>query len=103
MYSRTCYEQPPLQHRKSGLLTQVAAHMQNAISQQTRGIHPMLFQCWSSGPTMRQHWMSAQFLLPLGYDRMASHRRLAAQTGSTVLHSHILTLTVRGSTLVVRI
>ena len=35
-YSRTCYEQPPLRHRKSGLLRQVAAHkrvihLQNAI------------------------------------------------------------------------
>ena len=49
-YSRTCYEQPLLQNRKSCLLTQVAPHrrficIQNAI---------------------------------LGKDQVASHRRLAA-------------------------
>ena len=51
-YSRTCYEQLPLRHRKSGLLTQLAAHrrlicIQNAI---------------------------------LGNDQVASHRRLAAHS-----------------------
>ena len=49
-YSRTCYEQPPLRHKKSGLSRQVAAHrrficIQNAI---------------------------------LGDDHVASNRRLAA-------------------------
>ena len=32
-------------------------------TQQTRGIHPMLFQCWSSveddGPTLKQHWVNS--------------------------------------------
>ena len=40
-----------------------------AISQQTRDIHPMLFQCWPSveddGPTLKQHWVNAPCLLGL--------------------------------------
>ena len=32
-------------------------------SQQTRDIHPMLFQCWpivfDAGPTLKQHWVNA--------------------------------------------
>ena len=35
----------------------------NRPRQQTRGIHPMLFQCWASvedaGPTLKQHWVDA--------------------------------------------
>ena len=34
---------------------------------QTRGIHPMLFQCWSTvsdaGPTLKQHWDNAPCFL----------------------------------------
>ena len=37
------------------------------ISQQTRGIHTMLFQCWSTvfdaGPTLKQHWVNVPRLL----------------------------------------
>ena len=37
------------------------------LSQQTRGIHPMLLQCWASvedgGPTLKQHWVNAPCLL----------------------------------------
>ena len=33
-------------------------------TQQTRGIHPMLFQCWASvedgGPTLKRHWGNAR-------------------------------------------
>ena len=36
-------------------------------TQQTRGIHPMLFQCWptvfDAGPTLKQHWVNAPCLL----------------------------------------
>ena len=36
-------------------------------TQQTRGIRPMLFQCWASvedvGPTLKQHWVNASCLL----------------------------------------
>ena len=36
-------------------------------SQQTRGIHTMLFQCWptvfDAGPAMKQHWVNASCLL----------------------------------------
>ena len=36
-------------------------------TQQTRGFHPMLFQCWASvvdgGPTLKQHWVNASCLL----------------------------------------
>ena len=38
-----------------------------SVSQQTRGIQPMLIQCWSSvfdaGPTLKQHWLNASCLL----------------------------------------
>ena len=37
------------------------------LAQQTRGIHPMLFQCWpiifDAGPTLKQNWMNAPGLL----------------------------------------
>ena len=37
------------------------------LSQQTRGIHPMLFQCWASveddGPTLKQHLVNVSCLL----------------------------------------
>ena len=40
-------------------------------SQQTRGIHPMLFQYWSTvfdaGPTLKQHWANAPCLLPRAF------------------------------------
>ena len=40
---------------------------QSNVTQQTRGIHPMLFQCWASvedgGPTLKQHWVNAPCLL----------------------------------------
>ena len=31
------------------------------VTKQTRGIHPMLFQCWptDAGPTLKQHWVNA--------------------------------------------
>ena len=36
-------------------------------SRHTRGIHPMLFQCWASvedgGPTLKRHWINASCLL----------------------------------------
>ena len=36
-------------------------------SQQTRGIHPMLFKCWATvfdaGPTLKQHRLNASCLL----------------------------------------
>ena len=36
-------------------------------SQQTRGIHPILFQCWhtvfDAGPTLKQHWVNVPCLL----------------------------------------
>ena len=36
-------------------------------TQLTRGIRPMLFQCWASvedgGPTLKQHWANASCLL----------------------------------------
>ena len=36
-------------------------------SQQTRGIHPMMFQCWhtvfDAGPTLKQNWVNAPCLL----------------------------------------
>ena len=35
--------------------------------QQTRDIHPMLFQCWASvgdgGPTLKQYWVNVSCLL----------------------------------------
>ena len=35
----------------------------HVITQQTRGIYPMLLQCWATvedgGPTLKQHWMNA--------------------------------------------
>ena len=38
-----------------------------AATKETRGIHPMLFQCWASvedgGPTLKQHWVNAPCLL----------------------------------------
>ena len=38
-------------------------------SKQTRGIHPILFQCWASvedvGPTLKRHWVKASCLLGL--------------------------------------
>ena len=38
-----------------------------AISQQTQGIQPMLFQCCASvedgGPTLKRHWMNDPCLL----------------------------------------
>ena len=37
------------------------------VTQQTRNIHPLLFQCWASvedgGPTLKQHWVNAPSLL----------------------------------------
>ena len=37
------------------------------IAQQTRGIHPMVFQSWhtvcDAGPTLKQHWVNAPCLL----------------------------------------
>ena len=40
------------------------------MPQETRGLHPMLFQCWSSvedaGPTLKQHWVKAPCFLPSG-------------------------------------
>ena len=37
------------------------------ISQQTRVIRPMLFQCWTSvedaGPTLKRHWANSSCLL----------------------------------------
>ena len=37
----------------------------------TRGIHPMLFRCWTSvedgGPTLKQHWVNASCLLEKQY------------------------------------
>ena len=37
------------------------------ISQQTRGIEPMLFECWATvydaGLTLKQHWFNASCLL----------------------------------------
>ena len=45
-----------------------------SISQQTRGIHPMPFQCWpivfDACPTLKQHWVNAPCLL--GYRLMSS-------------------------------
>ena len=39
------------------------------ITQQTRGIHPMLFQCWASVedgvPTLKQLWVNAPCLLSI--------------------------------------
>ena len=39
----------------------------NTIPQQTRGIHPMLFQSWATvfdaGPTLKQLWVDASCLL----------------------------------------
>ena len=36
------------------------------LFQQTRGIHPMLFQCWASvedgGPSLKQHWVNSPYL-----------------------------------------
>ena len=36
---------------------------QGSGAQQTRGIHPMLFQCWTNvedgGPTLKQHWVNS--------------------------------------------
>ena len=33
------------------------------MTQQTRGIHTMLFQCWTSvddgGPALKKHWLDA--------------------------------------------
>ena len=56
------------------------------ISQQTRDIHPMLFQCWAtvfkSGPTLKQHWVNALCLL--GYQ--TEHR----------LHSSLCSVMVSG-------
>ena len=37
------------------------------ISQQTRDIHPLLYQCWptvfDAGPTLKQHWVNVPCLL----------------------------------------
>ena len=42
-------------------------HHFNVSSQQTRDVHPVLIQCWSSvfdaGPTLNQHWMKVLCLL----------------------------------------
>ena len=41
--------------------------MGTAITQQTRDIHPMPFQCWASvedgGPTVKRCWVNAACLL----------------------------------------
>ena len=46
-------------------------------TQQTRGIHPMLFQCWANvfdaGPTLKQHWVNASCLLGNGICRSRIH------------------------------
>ena len=38
-------------------------YQSESTSQQTRGIHPMLVQCWASvedsGPTLKHHWMKS--------------------------------------------
>ena len=38
-----------------------------SLSQQTRDIHPMMFQCcatvFDAGPTLKQHWVNAPCLL----------------------------------------
>ena len=38
-----------------------------AVTHRIRGIHPVLFQCWTSvedgGTTMKQHWVNASSLL----------------------------------------
>ena len=37
--------------------------VRQTLTQQTRGIHPLLFQCWDSVdnnvPTLKQHWVNA--------------------------------------------
>ena len=53
------------------------------LSQQTRGIHPILFYCWASveyaGPTLKQNWVNAFFLGGCG-----------AAVAVVTLHSHYL-------------
>ena len=53
-------------HLHTGGLITIPAGMQ-ASTQLTRGIHPMLFQCWVSieygGPTLKRHWANASCLL----------------------------------------
>ena len=45
--------------------------LDTCATQHTRGIHPMLFQCWptvfDAGPTLKQHWVNASCLLGIYY------------------------------------
>ena len=51
----------PTRHRRHACIKM------RTLSQQTRRLHPMLFQCWSSvvggGPILKQHWVKCSRLL----------------------------------------
>ena len=60
-------------------------HSPYSDNQQTRGIHPMLVQCWAAvydgGPALNQHWLS-------GHPRAAGgphHTRPTVNTGAPVM------------------
>ena len=48
MYSKTCYEQPPLRDTKSGLLTQVAAHTRVICTQNSNLENDQVASHWRS-------------------------------------------------------
>ena len=48
-------------------ITSIVINIVTGRTQQTRGIHPMLFKCWASvkdgGPTLEQQWVNSPCLL----------------------------------------
>ena len=70
------------------------------LSQQTRRLDPMLFQCWSSaiggGPILKQHWVKSSRLLGCTQVSVYTHpspsRPITSLQGTyAVNHLHILT------------
>ena len=51
--------------KANGIIKSLTLHVE--LTQQIRGIHPLLFQCWAigkdDGPTLKQHWVNAACLL----------------------------------------
>ena len=54
-------------------------------TQQKRGIHPMLYQCWTSvedgGPTLKEHWVNTSCLLGISVLSRESFIRLSSREG----------------------
>ena len=62
----------------------ISPHRHTACSQQTRGIHPILFPCWptvfDAGPTLKQDWV---FAAMEAADRAEHNHRKNAASGNT--------------------